>query len=82
VSNLANVGGKAAKRTLSLAEIEEIQNRAFEMGVEQGRESEQRLARLEEPNDCPMCALQEEHRELKRSLVILKQKKSSRWSWA
>lgn len=70
-----NIGGLAAKRTLSLAEIGEIQDLAYQMGVEAGMEAERHLKRLKEPVTCPMCLLQEEHAETKRALAAARDRK-------
>ena len=65
-----NIGGAAKVITLSLHDLGERLERAFAMGVDSGREAEQKLGRLALPNDCPMCAQKAELEGLKRQLAI------------
>ena len=51
-----NVGGRARKVELTLAEWSDTLDRAEARGFEMGLEAAERLSRLP-ANDCPMCAL-------------------------
>lgn len=65
-----NIGGAAKRVQITLHELGEKLQRAYSMGVEAGREAEQKLARLATQNDCPMCAQKAELDDVKRELAI------------